>query len=169
MEVLMIAKAFQKFAFTSSLLVFTGAAFAQANFLIGLCDTSSAPKGDPAVTSCSIPDLAARPVWSTTVNVYKPNSMTLMLIWGSKERSSPSGGQSNQIIDLNARYQVVDANTIVATISTPNGCVLPTKFIKSGSAIFKETLAASGNCGEGQIRANQELIKAGRVRANLIK
>jgi hypothetical protein len=92
-----------------------------------------------------------------------------MLIWGSKERSSSSGGQSNQIVDLNARYQAIDANTIVATISTPNGCTLPTKFIRSGSEIFKETLAASGNCGENQIRANQEQIKAGRVRANFIK
>jgi hypothetical protein len=164
----MTIKALQKFAFFI-LLIITNSAFAQTNFLIGLCDISSVPKGDPEVTSCSTPVLAARPVWSTGVQVYKPNSMTYMLIWGGKNRSSQSGGQANQIVDLNAIYQVVDANTVIAIISTPNGCKMPEKFTRSGSTIFKEALPPSGNCGENQIRSIQDQIKAGRVRANFIK
>jgi|LauGreDrversion4_2_1035121.scaffolds.fasta_scaffold247282_2 hypothetical protein len=164
----MTIKTLQKSAFVF-LLIIAGPTFAQVNFLVGLCDISAAPKDEPVVTSCSVPDLAARPVWSTGVQIYKQNSMTYMLIWGSKNRSSPSGGQPNQVIDLNARYQVVDANTVIATISTPNGCTMPEKFIRSGSTIFKEVLPPSGNCGENQIRSIQDQIKAGRVRVNFIK
>jgi hypothetical protein len=160
----MKVKAFLKFAFASSLLISTNFSFAQSNFLIGVCSFTVAT-GAPAVTSCSVPDLAARPVFQTIVQLYKPNSVTFMLIWGRKN----SLGDSNKIYELKARYQVVDSNTVIATISSPTGCITRQKFIRSGSEIFKEDLPPSGNCVGGQMRAIQEGIERGREKVSFIK
>ena len=160
----MKVKAFQKFAFASSLLISTNFSFAQSNFLIGKCIFTVA-MGEPAVTSCSVPELAARPVFATIVTLYKPNSVTFLHIWGRKN----SLGDSNEIDEFKARYQVVDSNTVIATISSPTGCIIREKFIRSGSEIFKEDLPPSGNCVGGQMLAIQRGIERGREKVDFIK
>jgi hypothetical protein len=139
------------------------------NFLIGLCDTSSVPKGDPRVTSCQVSALEARPVWSTGVNIYGANSMTNLLVWGRKNRESNYGGQQNQNNQSNVTYKIESPENIIVTIATPNGCSISEKFTKSGSDIFHQTVSYSGRCQEGQARAIQEEIKSGKTKVEYLR
>ena len=139
------------------------------NFLIGLCDISSVPKGDPRVTSCQISALEARPVWSTGVNIYGANSMSNLLVWGRKNRESNYGGQQNQNNQSNVTYKIESPDNIIVTIATPNGCSISEKFTKSGSDIFHQTISYSGRCQEGQARAIQEEIKSGKTKVEYLR
>ncbi|MEI6756193.1 MAG: hypothetical protein WCK80_04245 [bacterium] len=138
------------------------------NFLLGLCNISSTPEGDPPVTSCNIGDLEARPVWASSVIIYNPSSVTFMNIWGGKEKQSGIGGK-NQVVELNTSYQVESPSSVIVTSISPNGCSHPEKFTKLDSDIYVEQLSYT-NCSEpNQIRALDEIIKQGKRKVSLIQ
>jgi hypothetical protein len=137
------------------------------NFLIGLCDVSSARQlGDPPVKSCRLSDLESRDVHSTSIQIFTHNSLTFMQIPGVQNQGENI--QSSQIVDLNIKYQIIDGSTVLATIFS-GGCLIKERYTKVNQNIYKEPISYSGNCTQNQIIASKQAITERKKMISYIK
>jgi len=142
--------------------------FAQsnANFLIGMCYVSSDQKGDPPLNSCRLYDLVNRGVWATGGLIFAQNTATNFFVTGNL---ADANSKKQFVEPMPISYTVISPTEIITTVNTKSGCVISEKFTKIGNSYFNESLPARGSCSPTQIRANQDGVKNGKVRATLIR
>jgi hypothetical protein len=135
------------------------------NFLIGMCSVSSYQKGDPPLDGCSKTQLVNRDIWATGGIIFRPNTTATFFISGAK---APPSSKTEQIFEFPVNYSIISATEIVTTISAKGGCIVKEKYTKIGGDVFAESLPSSGTCDQSQLRANQESVKMGRSRFEMV-